>query len=187
MKRCFAGLLAFLMFGAFLSAAEPAKSDGRTAAAMELLLTMKMEKTLADSMEQMLQLQLQANPAIAPYKDVMRKFFMKYMSWESLKNDFARIYAEEFTEQELRELIAFYKTPAGAKAITKMPVLMAKGGQLGMQRVQQNMAEFNEMLRVEHTAFSRNVFAQGALFAAEWICKQSKSGIYGMDDVLGLK
>lgn len=42
-----------------------------------------------------------------------------------------------------------------------------------------------EMIRVEHTAFSRSVFAQGALFAAEWVCKQTKPGIYGMDDVLG--
>jgi 4-hydroxy-tetrahydrodipicolinate reductase len=42
-----------------------------------------------------------------------------------------------------------------------------------------------EMIRIEHTAFSRSVFAQGALFAAEWVCKQTKSGIYSMDDVLG--
>jgi 4-hydroxy-tetrahydrodipicolinate reductase len=45
----------------------------------------------------------------------------------------------------------------------------------------------HEMLRVEHTAFSRSVFAQGALFAAEWVYKQTKPGIYGMDDVLGSK
>jgi len=42
----------------------------------------------------------------------------------------------------------------------------------------------HEMIRVEHTAFSRRVFAQGALYAAEWICKQTKPGIYSMDDVL---
>jgi 4-hydroxy-tetrahydrodipicolinate reductase len=42
-----------------------------------------------------------------------------------------------------------------------------------------------EMIRIEHTAFSRSVFAQGALFAAEWLCKQTKPGIYSMDDVLG--
>jgi len=41
-----------------------------------------------------------------------------------------------------------------------------------------------EMIRIEHTAFSRSVFAQGALFAAEWVCKQTKPGIYSMDDVL---
>jgi len=43
-----------------------------------------------------------------------------------------------------------------------------------------------EMLRIEHTAFSRSVFAQGALYAAEWICKQNENKIYSMEDVLGL-
>ncbi|HTY75175.1 MAG TPA: 4-hydroxy-tetrahydrodipicolinate reductase [Candidatus Nanoarchaeia archaeon] len=43
-----------------------------------------------------------------------------------------------------------------------------------------------EMLRVEHTAFSRNVFAQGAVYAAEWISKQNNPGIYSMATVLGL-
>ncbi|MBS7638923.1 MAG: 4-hydroxy-tetrahydrodipicolinate reductase [Candidatus Bathyarchaeia archaeon] len=42
-----------------------------------------------------------------------------------------------------------------------------------------------EMIRIEHTAFSRSVFAQGALYAAEWVYKQEKPGIYSMDDVLG--
>jgi len=41
-----------------------------------------------------------------------------------------------------------------------------------------------EMVRIEHIAFSRSVFAQGALYAAEWISKQTKPGIYSMDDVL---
>jgi 4-hydroxy-tetrahydrodipicolinate reductase len=43
----------------------------------------------------------------------------------------------------------------------------------------------HEMIRIEHIAFSRSVFAQGALYAAEWIYKQDKPGIYSMDDVLG--
>jgi len=42
----------------------------------------------------------------------------------------------------------------------------------------------HEMIRIEHVAFSRSVFAQGALFAAEWVCRQVKPGIYTMDDVL---
>jgi 4-hydroxy-tetrahydrodipicolinate reductase len=43
-----------------------------------------------------------------------------------------------------------------------------------------------EMLRIEHTAFSRNVFAQGAVLAAEWLSKQSEPKVYSMADVLGL-
>ena len=43
-----------------------------------------------------------------------------------------------------------------------------------------------EMLRIEHTAFSRNVFAQGAVYAAEWLSKQNQPRIFSMGDVLGL-
>jgi 4-hydroxy-tetrahydrodipicolinate reductase len=43
-----------------------------------------------------------------------------------------------------------------------------------------------EMLKIEHTAFSRNVFAQGAVYAAEWLSKQTAPGIYSMATVLGL-
>jgi 4-hydroxy-tetrahydrodipicolinate reductase len=43
-----------------------------------------------------------------------------------------------------------------------------------------------EMLRIEHTAFSRSVFAQGAVYAAEWISRQTQRRIFSMEDVLGL-
>jgi 4-hydroxy-tetrahydrodipicolinate reductase len=43
-----------------------------------------------------------------------------------------------------------------------------------------------EMLRIEHIAFSRNVFAQGAIYAAEWLSKQNEPRVYNMADVLGL-
>jgi 4-hydroxy-tetrahydrodipicolinate reductase len=42
----------------------------------------------------------------------------------------------------------------------------------------------HEMLRIEHTAFSRSVFAQGALYAAEWVSRQSEPKIYTMEDIL---
>jgi len=43
-----------------------------------------------------------------------------------------------------------------------------------------------EMLRIEHTAFSRSVFAQGAIYAAEWISVQTQRRIFSMENVLGL-
>jgi 4-hydroxy-tetrahydrodipicolinate reductase len=43
-----------------------------------------------------------------------------------------------------------------------------------------------EMLRIEHTAFSRSVFAQGAVYAAEWLSRQTQPKIFSMEDVLGL-
>jgi 4-hydroxy-tetrahydrodipicolinate reductase len=43
-----------------------------------------------------------------------------------------------------------------------------------------------EALRIEHIAFSRNVLAQGAVFAAEWVSRQNDPRIFSMEDVLGL-
>jgi len=43
-----------------------------------------------------------------------------------------------------------------------------------------------EMLRIEHTAFSRNVFAQGAIYAAEWLSRQTEPKVFSMAEVLGL-
>jgi len=43
-----------------------------------------------------------------------------------------------------------------------------------------------EMLRIEHTAFSRSVFAQGAVYAAEWLSRQTETRIFDMADVLEL-
>lgn len=43
-----------------------------------------------------------------------------------------------------------------------------------------------EMIRIEHTAFSRNVFAQGAVHAAEWLANQTEPRIFDMADVLSL-
>jgi 4-hydroxy-tetrahydrodipicolinate reductase len=43
-----------------------------------------------------------------------------------------------------------------------------------------------EMLRIEHTAFSRDVFAQGAVYAAEWLSRQNEPKVFSMADVLGL-
>lgn len=45
----------------------------------------------------------------------------------------------------------------------------------------------HEMIRIEHTAFSRSVFAQGALHAVEWVYRQDQPGVYTMEDVLGLR
>lgn len=43
-----------------------------------------------------------------------------------------------------------------------------------------------EMLKIEHTAFSRNVFAQGAVYAAEWLSNQTRKSIFSMEHVLGI-
>jgi len=41
-----------------------------------------------------------------------------------LLNDGARLYASRFTEQELKDVLAFYKSPVGRKVITQEPAIL---------------------------------------------------------------
>ena len=42
----------------------------------------------------------------------------------------------------------------------------------------------DEVIEIKHTAYSRNIFAKGALQAAEFL-KGKESGLYDMSDVIG--
>lgn len=116
-------------------------------AAEDLLIAMKVNKQLENSIDQMLELQIKTNPGIAQVRGSMKRFFDKYMSWESLRNELIDIYVSAFTEEELKQITAFYKTPAGRKMVEKTPELMAKGMQLGVSRVQENQSELEKMIR----------------------------------------
>ena len=54
----------------------------------------------------------------------MQDFNAKYMSWKVLKPEFAKIYSQAFTENEIRELLKFYKSPAGSKLAGKQPAIL---------------------------------------------------------------
>ena len=117
--------------------------------AEKLLNVLGMETALEMSMSQMLDIQLQQNPSLTPYKNVMMTFFQKHMSYQSLKPDMLRIYAETFTAEELKEINGFYSTDVGKKTIEKMPQLMAQGAKIGATRVQENIGELQQMIQAE--------------------------------------
>jgi 4-hydroxy-tetrahydrodipicolinate reductase len=93
-------------------------------------------------------------------------------------------------EQILSKTRSYTKTVYGREGISpRLPaelesVAIRAGGVPGIHDV--IVAGPYEMLRIEHIAFSRNVFAQGAVLAAEWLSKQTEPKVFTMADVLGL-
>ncbi len=62
----------------------------------------------------------------------------------SLVEEMAPIYANNFTNDELRELIAFYDSPIGRKLVEKQPILSQQGAALGQawgQRIGQEAGQ----------------------------------------------
>lgn len=138
-----------LLLGTFFFSSLTFADSASTKEAENLLNMMGMKDALEKSIEQTLQIQMQQNPTLVPFKHVMMKFFEKHMSYDSLKPDMIKIYADAFTASELKELIAFYRTPTGIKTIEKMPQLMAQGGQIGAKRVQDNIGELQQLIKDE--------------------------------------
>ncbi len=60
-----------------------------------------------------------------------------HMSWQTMKPVYVEMYDETFTIDELRPLLAFFKSPAGQAFVDKTPVLMANT----MKRMQRVVAE----------------------------------------------
>lgn len=115
-------------------------------AAEEMLIAMNAEGTLSETIDTMLDAQLQQNPEIAQFADVLEAFLRKYMSWENLKGYYIQIYAEAFTEQELREITAFYRTETGQKLVKLTPELTSKGMALGQEIVMKHLPELQQMI-----------------------------------------
>ena len=63
----------------------------------------------------------------------MGEWFDDEIKWSDIKPKMIDLYVQEFTEQELKDLLAFYQTPAGKKAITKLPVVMRQGAVIGQE------------------------------------------------------
>jgi uncharacterized protein len=118
-------------------------------AAENLLSVMEVDKSPPKLVAQVLEGQLQRNPQLAPHREVMQRFLNKYLNWESVKEDTITAYTQEFTEQELKQLTEFYKTPLGKKANEKMPRLTFIAGEIGLKRAQEHQAELQQMIEAE--------------------------------------
>ena len=124
-----------------------ADTASHRAAAEALLNLMDMDKMMSQSVDQMLQIQIKQNPALAQYEKQMRDFLTKYLSWASMKDDMLNIYTTEFSEDELKQLTAFYQTPLGKKTVQKMPALMQKGAEMSQKRLQEHLPELQAAIQ----------------------------------------
>jgi len=90
------------------------------------------------SMRQTLAAQLKSEEAARLFDAVQPRInalLIEQLSWARLKPDFARIYAETFSQDEIDGLIAFYQGPFGTALISRTPQLMQRSIQLMQQRM----------------------------------------------------
>ncbi len=69
------------------------------------------------------------------------------LSWDAVKSEFIQAYADAFTEDELKGLVAFYNSPLGQKLVDKQPAVTEKMGRFTQQKMMSVMPTLMQKIR----------------------------------------
>ena len=142
--RAVAFVFAIAMFTGLASAQEPAPSA--LALAKELIVlkgsTQLWDAVVPGVIEQAKGVFMQTNPALGKeLNDVAAQLRTEYAPRASqLVDQVAQLYAKTFTEQELKDALAFYKSPLGRKIVSEEPKVLDDG----FRRIQEWTNKFSE-------------------------------------------
>jgi hypothetical protein len=84
--------------------------------------------------------------ARAEIRKAFLEWFDQEVKWEEIKPKLVQIYAKDFTEEELRALLAFLDKPIGQKVMAKLPLVMQDGALVGQQYFMSKQDSLNEKL-----------------------------------------
>jgi hypothetical protein len=111
------------------------------AAARELLDLMGIKEAAMSGVIVALEQQMEVNTALAEYRDVIEEWARSVFASERANREFAMMYAEEFSEPDLRALIAFYRTPVGRRLAASQSRLMMRGAEVGQRLAEAGQAD----------------------------------------------
>lgn len=155
MKRIF--LVAICVFLGVATLPSRADDAARRKLASELLDLMKFERNIEQSFAAARQMQMaQVRTAALSKTDEkaavdLRKrsldLLERELSWSNLKDEFVAAYADVLTEQELQDLLAFYRSPSGRAYVEKVPELMKRSAAITQNRLASVAPQVQEMVK----------------------------------------
>jgi hypothetical protein len=69
------------------------------------------------------------------------------MTWDKMRPEYVKIYDATFSDSEIDGLLVFYQSPTGRAYVEKMPVLLAKSGQIAQKMLGDLMPEIQRIAR----------------------------------------
>jgi hypothetical protein len=76
----------------------------------------------------------------------VQKTIDEALSWNKLKADYITLYADRYTEEQMKSIIAFFKTPAGKAFVEKQPELIAESKHLNFALLEQHRHKIIAMI-----------------------------------------
>ncbi len=156
MKKSLGVILAVLCLSVFSFTKYVAADEAsHSKAAEDFLLLMKVPEQLDEFYTQMMAMEEEQLQSMAPAdkaeevnktaKDAMESIKTS-LSWDKIKNDYIETYTSAFSEAELNELVAFYKSEIGQKYISKIPEVTEKLMTMSERRIQDLLPQIQEKI-----------------------------------------
>lgn len=138
-----------------------AQDDGRVKLAHELLEKMGVRQLIDSAYDQMVKMQrdmaaqgaamsgggAEASKNIEPMMKEVSDLIRRELSFDVLAPEMSRIYADAFTIEELRAIIAFFDSPAGKTFAARMPEMQTKAMMISQTRAMALMPKVQEIAK----------------------------------------
>jgi len=95
------------------------------------------------------------DPKVAPYEGIIRTWLQSSLSSSHIDDDMARYYSTTFTDKEIKDILAFLKTPTGQKVVNQMPGVIQHAANLSGVMMEQNRANLEQALGKKSTTRPR--------------------------------
>lgn len=142
--------------------ATAASTAASAAAAMELFKAMNLQNNIQDTAAAMIDAEVGRNPGLNPFRDTMLNWLKKYMTWDAMVPELTKLYTSTFTDEELKQMAAFYASPAGKKSLEKLPELMQRTAMIGASLAQPHSDELKAAMTARSEELKKEQMAAGA-------------------------
>jgi len=118
----------------------------RLQAATDLLTVVGGEQQFAATQAAMINAMTQSGP-MALMRDIFEDWAHTWLTWEALRPEIVQLYARTFTTDDMLQMAAFFRTPAGQHFTAKTGFLMTEGGKIGQRVAQLHSAELEAAIQ----------------------------------------
>lgn len=139
----------------FIISTAAASAESHRQAVEELLAISRVDQMLEPMMDNVMSVMQQQmsqvnipedkKPIVDKYNQKIIETLRHEMRWENMQEDFVALYLEAYSEEELRGLADFYKSPLGQKMLDKMPELMQASMQISQGLLQQTLPKIQQL------------------------------------------
>ena len=114
---------------------------------VDQMLEPMMDNVMSVMQQQMSQVNIPEDkkPIVDKYNQKIIETLRHEMRWENMQEDFVALYLDVYSEEEIRGLTDFYKTPLGQKMLDKMPELMQASMQISQGLLQQTLPKIQQL------------------------------------------